>query len=173
MLKWLIYSDVIVVLSDVYICEIKLTVERGGRLVIEFVERKELPVEPGVGEVVAPVAENNDVGAGFERVVYEHMLVAEHVVVNLGVLAAVVGGERYEAFAVGAEKLRRLFREVARVCRPAVGEGDSPPRMDGAVEPLAEAVAECGAEHAERPWQTANTVTMGHVEVVAEYALFE
>ena len=94
-----------------------------------------------------PVAEYDHAAVSYsERVVEQYVSVAINKIVYVGVgVAQVVAAEFDKRFAVFALKLRNCVGVMARVVRPAVGEGDCPSGVYGREQFLAQLVAECCA----------------------------
>ena len=86
-------------------------------------------------------------------------------IVDFGVLSCIF---RRELLHCGNSLLRRLHAiATAAVARPAVGEGNGPPRVHGSKEPLAKLVAEDAANERKRPLMPPHSIAVGEEETLA------
>ena len=107
------------------------------------------PIKFSPGIERNPIAKHHHARILAHRLVAQNMQVPIDKIVDFGVLSCIF---RRELLHCGNSLLRRLHAiATAAVARPAVGEGNGPPRVHGSKEPLAKLVAEDAANERKRP----------------------
>lgn len=134
-----------------------------------FFQEQVVAVVDGIGELVDPVAQNQQARVAFQLHVQLDVAVAEDEEVDFGMVGHVVAGKAHEVLLLLTREDGRVGLLVADITmlRPRHAECDAPPGMQGGEQPLAEPVVEDGTDELERRVGVAQSVAVGQEKFMA------